>query len=315
MTRKRSYKNLVNQRFDKLLVLEEVEKPNTLKTKGHYWRCLCDCGNEIILITAKLVYEIVTSCGCSKKTQIAYNFEDISGQKFNKLTVIYRVKNNSNGCARWLCKCDCGNERVVATNNLISGSIKSCGCTRREFPSTKLKHLINKRFGRLVVVGKAGKDKSGNYLWECLCDCGNKISVTTSNLKGGNTQNCGCLRKEINNISKMETKLNSYIYKYKFHAKEHSLEFELTKEEFRNLISQNCFYCGREPEEKERRSIDVVFLANGIDRVNNKIGYKISNCVTCCTQCNKSKGTLTFDEFIAWIKKIHSYLVDSKIIL
>lgn len=57
--------------------------------------------------------------------------------------------------------------------------------------------LIDKRFGRLVILGLAGKNKWRNYQWLCKCDCGKEIIATISNLRSEKTQSCGCLRKEI----------------------------------------------------------------------------------------------------------------------
>lgn len=56
------------------------------------------------------------------------NFEDLTGKKFNRLTVIERAGSNKNKQALWLCKCDCGNEVKVISADLKSGHTKSCGC-------------------------------------------------------------------------------------------------------------------------------------------------------------------------------------------
>lgn len=55
-------------------------------------------------------------------------FIDLVGKKFNKLTVVERMENASNGAVRWKCLCDCGNYNIVRTANLKNGSVKSCGC-------------------------------------------------------------------------------------------------------------------------------------------------------------------------------------------
>ena len=57
-------------------------------------------------------------------------FIDITGQKFNNLTVLERVSNTRKGAAQYRCICDCGNETVVRAYNLKSGAVKSCGCLR-----------------------------------------------------------------------------------------------------------------------------------------------------------------------------------------
>lgn len=72
-------------------------------------------------------------------------FEDLTGKKFGKLTVIRRVfPNTKNGTSRWLCLCDCGNETTVAVTKLSRGSTVSCGCYRRRANGkarTRLYHI------------------------------------------------------------------------------------------------------------------------------------------------------------------------------
>jgi len=51
-------------------------------------------------------------------------------------------------------------------------------------------------YGRLIVLGYAGKDHHRNHIWLCQCDCGNKTIVTGSALRRGNTRSCGCLHRE-----------------------------------------------------------------------------------------------------------------------
>jgi hypothetical protein len=55
-------------------------------------------------------------------------FIDLTGQKFDRLTVICRASNNRHGCTMWLCKCDCGIEKIILGNSLRNGRTKSCGC-------------------------------------------------------------------------------------------------------------------------------------------------------------------------------------------
>jgi len=54
------------------------------------------------------------------------------GQKFGRLTIIKREKNNIHRASMWLCRCDCGNEIITRGRALRSGQTKSCGCLHRE---------------------------------------------------------------------------------------------------------------------------------------------------------------------------------------
>lgn len=57
---------------------------------------------------------------------------DIRGQTFARLTVIERATDYKNGSARWLCRCECGNEVIAIGQKLRNGRAKSCGCYNRE---------------------------------------------------------------------------------------------------------------------------------------------------------------------------------------
>jgi hypothetical protein len=59
----------------------------------------------------------------------------------------------------------------------------------------KVKDLLGKRFGRLLVIEYAGSVKNA-ATWKCLCDCGNITIVYRGNLESGGTLSCGCLNKE-----------------------------------------------------------------------------------------------------------------------
>lgn len=76
-------------------------------------------------------------------------FKDLTGKKFNRLTVIKRAKSTkrANGKTRtnWLCLCDCGNYVIVESSNLISGNSCSCGCFKLE--KTKKTGKKNKTHG------------------------------------------------------------------------------------------------------------------------------------------------------------------------
>lgn len=59
--------------------------------------------------------------------------------------------------------------------------------------------LTGRRYTRLTVTGLSRlRSSSGTILWNCLCDCGNKVRVRSASLNNGNTKSCGCLK--INNL-------------------------------------------------------------------------------------------------------------------
>jgi hypothetical protein len=55
-------------------------------------------------------------------------FQNLVGQKFNKLTVIEYIGKVPSGQSKWRCACDCGNQHDAVGSHLKTGNIKSCGC-------------------------------------------------------------------------------------------------------------------------------------------------------------------------------------------
>ena len=76
----------------------------------------------------------VISCGCYNRDKNFKKLQDISGERFGRLTAIYPTekRDKSNGAVIWICKCDCGNYKEAAYSVLISGGVKSCGCLGKE---------------------------------------------------------------------------------------------------------------------------------------------------------------------------------------
>ena len=98
---------------------------------------------------------------------------------------------------------------------------------------------------------------------------------------------------------------------YKNNAKKESRVFELTREQFREITSQNCYYCNAVPANtyiRTGRKVYGHYLYNGIDRVENEKGYTIENSVPCCSKCNRMKYTYALSEFLTYIKNIYEHL-------
>ncbi len=116
--------------------------------------------------------------------------KDITGQRFGKLTALYRTDKKQGSSYKWHCHCDCGNEIDIAICHLTTGQSTSCGCNRA-------KDITGKRFGRLTAVERTnGRTSDGSFIWHCRCDCGNEIDVPLVRLRTGLTKSCGCIRND-----------------------------------------------------------------------------------------------------------------------
>jgi hypothetical protein len=183
--------------------------------------------------------------------------------------------------------------------------------------NTSFTKHIGEKFNRLTVWSIVRKYKQ--YYFFCKCDCGNIKVVKPCHVKNNKIRSCGCYNKEIcskrtkNRVSKF-LKPNNYAAKYRAfksyekHANTRNLSFKLNLDQFVSLASNNCYYCGEVPKNSMNgRQSRSRFIYNGIDRVNNTLGYELNNCVTCCKHCNIAKHTKNRTEFFYWIKKVYEY--------
>ncbi|MCD8365832.1 MAG: transcriptional regulator [Clostridiales bacterium] len=181
--------------FGRLTVLEMTDE----RKKGYIvWKCRCGCGREIRASSRELSFEGVTDCGCAEKKTARHGSvaEDLTGQRFGMLTVERRTENRG-GRTAWLCRCDCGTEKIITAHDLKAGKCKSCGCLRKK-PGRHILDLSGQRFGRLTALcATERRDKKHSVYWRCRCDCGKTIEVTESNLVHGTYRSCGCLKREL----------------------------------------------------------------------------------------------------------------------
>jgi hypothetical protein len=200
--------------------------------------------------------------------------------------------------------------------------------------SRKYKNYNGKKFNRLTIIEEVGRSKYSHILVTCICDCGKIVTIEKSGVTGGKVKSCGCLKSEI--VSKMrksipkkgkEVTYKYYYQKYKDAAIDRNLDFNLTLEEFKSIISENCYWDGTVPDNiissylrkdgkvknKDLKDPDIKYynsitiIVNGIDRKDNSRGYSIENCVACCKQCNMMKMDYTETQFLNKIKQIYEH--------
>lgn len=132
---------------------------------------------------------------------------NIARQNFGNLIALFPVR--CNGKSQWLCKCNCGNELVVAYTLLNGGNTKSCGCYHRELMLNRWSqyrddnNVIGMKYGKLTVVNFVCID-NGRAIYHFKCDCGNEIDFPLIRVKTGGTSSCGCLWTTWNDITKSD---------------------------------------------------------------------------------------------------------------
>ena len=112
---------------------------------------------------------------------------NLIGEKFGMLTVIGQAPSTAKGLRRWVCRCDCGTEKIVMGSNLRRGTTVSCGCKHRN-------DLTGQRIGKLTVIERSdqygSRGKRQTKLWKCLCDCGAITYKATDTLTNPDISMC-----------------------------------------------------------------------------------------------------------------------------
>lgn len=141
--------------------------------------------------------------------------------------------------------------------------------------------LKGKRFGKLLVIEEHSKRLGVNksVAWDCICDCGNKVTVVGTRLKAS-TRSCGCI------LSEATSKRNTT------HGKTHTSEYRIYRDMIRRCTDQSrdsngaYFSKGVTVCERWLESFENFYEDMGdrpshnhsIERKDNTIGYFPNNC-------------------------------------
>jgi hypothetical protein len=170
--------------------------------------------------------------------------KDLTGQKFNRLTVITDSGKRLYGIALWLCKCECGKETTVRSDHLRSGATKSCGCLHREVSSERCK---NKATHEMVNIPEYG-------VWDAMIQrCTNPNNSAYHNYGGRGITVCD---------DWLNSFLNWFTYMGPRPSDDHSIDRYPDNDG--NYEPGNCRWATREEQANNRRN-NIFFNYNGKD--------------------------------------------------
>ena len=291
--------------------LTVVEKSKEKYRTQTQWVCVCVCGKEKLVTTGNLNARKVISCGCQKNNG-TFKSEDLSGQKFGRLSIVSKTEKRSYGSVVWICRCDCGKIKEVRQNKLKSGETKSCGClnieTAKKLGESSAFNLLGQTFNRLTVIAPVEKrKKNGAIMWTCLCRCGKKSTVATGALLNGSIKSCGCLTKE-----KLKSRSGSKHHNYNPLLTDEQREknrYQLFGENltsWRNEVFANddytCISCGI-----KGGNLNAHHVSSWDWCIEKR--FDVTNGKTLCVQCHSSfhkkygYGKNTSCQFMKFLKK------------
>lgn len=189
-------KSIEGQRFGRLIAIRPTEER---KNKSVVWECLCDCGNTVLENQVALTRGRTLSCGCLQKEQEEERLNALTkenaGKRFGRLTILHAVTEADSKRVQYVCRCDCGNEKLARLPALERGLVQSCGCLNKDLGKQMIHDLTGQQFGYLTVIRKTDERRNRAVVWECKCVCGKTTYVAANTLKCGNTKSCGCKGK------------------------------------------------------------------------------------------------------------------------
>lgn len=244
------------------------------------------------------------SNSCRAKSMSKVFLKDLTGKKFGRWTVLRQSTNGKSGDVRWLCRCSCGTKRVIYGNSLKSGRSSSCGCYHKEVSARQASELFSKpiapgtRFTRLVVIKKGSGSGSRGVYYICQCDCGEIRSISSGDLRSGNTNSCGCYQKDKASEASITHGLSSNPH-YRRHLKHRraeldkdwTYEMEIALRKFFPV----CVVCGS----------DFCLSTDHVLPFSKGFGLSPGNAVVLCKSCNSTKHDKEPHELPKeWQKKI-----------
>jgi len=175
--------------------------------------------------------------------------------------------------------------------------------------------LTGQRFGKLLVLQEVPKSERKKRWYLTRCDCGEETEKRGYSLAHDLTHSCGCLQREASAAAQRRytenPALNMKVSQYIFNAKRKKVPLSLSRTELADLMKQPCHYCGQVPSDLAKRRSHSVFC-NGIDRVDNALGYTKDNSVSCCSACNMAKRVMSKAEFLSWVTRVYNHSIHGR---
>lgn len=181
-------------------------------------------------------------------------------------------------------------------------------------------YLIGYKRGSLTVLSvRSGNKRS---LCKCLCECGRRHTISSRKFLLDEPYICNLIKTEsiISDLkivkvelpkvsqnlkidkrkNKKLSKYHQLIVKYRKDATKRGLEFLIDDFLCISLFCGFCYYCGMISSNTFNN-----LKYNGIDRIDNSIGYIDTNVISCCKYCNSMKSDMSYNKFIEHIQSIN----------
>lgn len=313
------HKDFEGRRFSKLTVIDFA----FIKDYKVYWNCKCDCGNSKVIREENFMSGRIKGCGCAK-----IKIEAKEGKLKNAMAVFRKYSDGDLDFDQFLylsqlpchycgTPADLSNKhnifsyRILNSDAKINGAYLYNGLDRVD---NNLPHNKDNVVPCCIICNRCKSNKSSVQFLEHIKNLKKEPNIIYAN-------NLNQFLNKLIEVGSIDIKLlfpygqkvyhssnkaeivNNYMLKkiceLKTNASRRGLDIELTQIQMFELFLNNCGYC-------DAKTDPNIGILNGIDRVNNNIGYLLDNSISCCKTCNFAKEALDFEKFVQWIHRIKS---------
>lgn len=180
----------------------------------------------------------------------------------------------------------------------------------------KAADMVGRTFGRLTVIKRAPNGPKWKVRFECRCSCGVTVVVASSHLCSGNSQSCGCLRREYDHVRTRKHGLSTvgkYHPLYSTWSQMIRRCYRTTCQSYADYGARGITVCDRWRFGENGETGTECFIGDmgdrpkgtSLDRRDNQLGYSPTNCrwATRFEQMRNTRGNRTNVNQVAEIKR------------
>jgi hypothetical protein len=172
---------------------------------------------------------------------------------------------------------------------------------------SKKLNVLGLRFGHLTALERVGRHPTQRTaIWKWRCDCGNEREIEARRVVAGHTRTCGkCELKHkltsesVSNKSALGKRVTREYQRYIEKAKRRRKKWQLTLEEFSQLVTSNCTLCNTPPSLQH---------LNRIEPASSEMQYTLGGVYVQCPKCEQTYSKVGISQIIERIFAAHKHL-------
>jgi len=243
---------------------------------------------------------------------LRFHYSFLEGQKIGNWSVIREVERRDARFRNYLCRCECGTEKVFNVSYLNTGQPTSCHlCRAKKKEADVLAYFLGKKRGDYTIVEYLGKNEWGTRQWRCRCKCGTErifLSGQLSDQDSGRMRCMNCCSEDLEISHRVTDQVPKRFWSRLLStAQARDIQLDVTIEYLFSLYEEQgkaCALSGVPIYFSSLGSKHNRYTTASLDRINSDRGYVVGNVQWVHKIVNFMKGSLGQDDFVSWCKLI-----------